>query len=32
MEKNWQQQIEHPFVSGIGDGNLDVDTFTNWIR
>lgn len=29
---NWQSQLSHPFVTGIGDGSLDVDRFKNWIR
>jgi len=27
-DKPWRLQFEHPFVTGIGDGTLDLDTFT----
>ncbi|HSE95482.1 MAG TPA: thiaminase II [Methylomirabilota bacterium] len=28
----WQAQLDHPFVRGIGDGTLDLDRFTHWVR
>jgi thiaminase (transcriptional activator TenA) len=28
----WQAQHEHPFVTGIGDGTLDIDKFKFWVR
>jgi thiaminase/transcriptional activator TenA len=28
----WRRQHEHPFVTGIGDGSLDVEKFRSWIR
>src|SRR5688572_23248876 len=28
----WQAQHDHPFVRGIGDGTLDVETFKYWLR
>lgn len=32
VEPIWRAQHEHPFVRGIGDGTLDVETFKFWIR
>ncbi len=32
VSDNWNEQFNHPFVQGIGDGSLDVDRFRNWIR
>ncbi len=31
-EPIWRAQHEHPFVRGIGDGTLDLERFTHWIR
>lgn len=31
-EDVWQAQHRHPFVRGIGDGTLDPDRFTHWLR
>lgn len=31
-EPIWRAQHEHPFVRGIGDGTLDLDRFTHWVR
>ncbi|MCH8814221.1 MAG: thiaminase II [Chloroflexi bacterium] len=31
-EPIWRAQHEHPFVRGIGDGTLDVETFKLWLR
>jgi len=31
-EPIWQAQHAHPFVRGIGDGRLPVESFTYWIR
>jgi thiaminase/transcriptional activator TenA len=28
----WAAQVDHPFVQGIADGTLEVDTFKNWVR
>ena len=28
----WDAQLEHPFVRGLGDGSLEVDRFTRWVR
>lgn len=28
----WVAQLEHPFVRGIGDGTLEVDRFSRWVR
>jgi thiaminase/transcriptional activator TenA len=28
----WQAQHAHPFVRGIGDGTLDLERFTHWVR
>lgn len=28
----WEVQHAHPFVRGIGDGTLDVETFGHWLR
>jgi thiaminase (transcriptional activator TenA) len=28
----WRAQHAHPFVRGIGDGSLDLERFTHWIR
>ena len=28
----WEAQHEHPFVVGIGDGTLDLDSFRFWVR
>jgi thiaminase/transcriptional activator TenA len=28
----WRAQLDHPFVRGIGDGTLDPDRFTHWVR
>jgi len=28
----WQAQYNHPFVKGIGDGTLDLETFGHWLR
>lgn len=28
----WQAQHEHPFVRGIGDGTLDIERFSVWLR
>lgn len=32
VDENWNRQLNHPFVRGIGDGTLEVDRFKNWIR
>jgi thiaminase/transcriptional activator TenA len=32
VEDIWQAQLEHPFVRGIGRGDLDVEVFKNWVR
>jgi thiaminase/transcriptional activator TenA len=32
VEDNWKQQLEHPFVRGIGSGDLAVERFKNWIH
>lgn len=32
VDENWTQQLKHPFVQGIGDGTLETERFTNWIR
>jgi thiaminase/transcriptional activator TenA len=31
-EPVWRAQHEHPFVRGIGDGTLDLEKFTHWVR
>ncbi len=31
-EPIWRAQHEHPFVRGIGDGSLDLERFTHWVR
>lgn len=31
-EPIWRAQHEHPFVRGIGDGSLDRERFTHWVR
>ncbi|MER3420854.1 MAG: thiaminase II [Chloroflexota bacterium] len=31
-EPVWRAQHEHPFVRGIGDGTLDLERFTHWVR
>jgi thiaminase/transcriptional activator TenA len=28
----WEAQHGHPFVRGIGDGSLDVESFKHWVR
>ncbi len=28
---NWDAQLEHPFVTGLGDGSLDVERFQRWV-
>ena len=28
----WDKQLVHPFVKGLGDGSLHVETFKNWVR
>ena len=28
---NWDAQVEHPFVRGIGDGTLDEELFKRWV-
>ncbi len=28
----WRAQHEHPFVRGVGDGTLDLERFTHWVR
>lgn len=28
----WEAQHAHPFVTGIGDGTLEIETFKNWLR
>ncbi len=28
----WRAQHEHPFVRGIGDGSLELEKFTHWVR
>ena len=28
----WEAQHQHPFVRGIGDGELDVERFKFWLR
>jgi thiaminase (transcriptional activator TenA) len=28
----WQAQLDHPFITGIGDGSLDPDKFQHFIR
>jgi thiaminase/transcriptional activator TenA len=28
----WEAQHQHPFVRGIGDGKLDLERFTYWLR
>lgn len=32
VEPIWEAQREHPFVVGIGDGDLEVDRFRNWVE
>lgn len=32
VQSNWNEQLNHPFVEGIGNGTLEVETFKNWIR
>lgn len=32
VQENWDHQLNHPFVQGIGDGSLEVERFKNWIR
>ncbi len=31
-EPIWRAQHEHPFVRGIGDGSLEIERFTHWVR
>jgi len=31
-EPIWRAQHEHPFVRGIGDGSLDLERFSHWVR
>ena len=31
-EPIWEAQHGHPFVRGIGDGTLDLERFTHWVR
>lgn len=28
----WRAQLDHPFVRGIAEGNLDLDRFAHWVR
>lgn len=28
----WDQQLEHPFVKGLGDGSLDEEIFKRWVK
>jgi thiaminase/transcriptional activator TenA len=28
----WERQLRHPFITGIGDGTLDIDVFRRWVR
>ncbi len=28
----WDAQLEHPFVEQLGDGSLEVERFTRWVR
>jgi thiaminase/transcriptional activator TenA len=28
----WDAQLEHPFVRALGDGTLEVERFTRWVR
>lgn len=32
VRDNWNEQLNHPFVQGIGDGTLGIDRFRNWIH
>lgn len=32
VDDNWNEQLNHPFVQGISEGTLEIETFTNWIR
>lgn len=31
-EPIWRTQLEHPFVTGIGDGTLQLERFQRWVR
>lgn len=31
-ESLWDQQLQHPFVAGIGTGTLEEDRFKRWVR
>jgi thiaminase/transcriptional activator TenA len=31
VQTNWDAQLEHPFVRGIGDGSLDEEFFKRWV-
>ncbi len=31
-EEVWEAQHRHPFVRGIGDGTLDPERFSVWVR
>lgn len=28
----WEEQLRHPFVTGLADGSLEPDVFANWVR
>lgn len=32
VEPLWRAQLDHPFVRGIGRGDLDVEIFKRWVR
>lgn len=32
VEPIWQAQLDHPFVRGIGRGDLDIEVFKRWVR
>ena len=32
VEPIWRAQHEHPFITGIGDGSLDLARFRHWVR
>lgn len=27
----WRAQVEHPFVTGVGDGSLEIQRFRRWV-